>query len=147
MEIHLPGIYVNRIVKATTPKEIEIETLAPEPGNDDKEKASLGTGDARAKREQIVKVSPGCLRSRLKNPDRLSRSCLLDVSTDLVICLIQFDLLASGLGVAGRILRQPRDRDAHPDPQLFARGKERLVTVRERDLGDGSAAHESSDGC
>jgi 3-oxoacid CoA-transferase len=58
MEIHLPGIYVNRIVKATTPKEIEIETLAPEPGNDDKEKASLGTGDARAKREQIVKVSP-----------------------------------------------------------------------------------------
>lgn len=56
---------MNRIVKATTPKEIEIETLAPEPGNDDKEKASLGTGDARAKREQIVKVSPGCLRSRL----------------------------------------------------------------------------------
>lgn len=56
MQIHLPGIYVNRIVKATTPKEIEIETLAPEPGSQDKAEASLGTGDARAKREQIVKV-------------------------------------------------------------------------------------------
>jgi len=69
MEIHLPGIYVNRIVKATTPKEIEIETLAPEPGNDDKEKASLGTGDARAKREQIVKVSSlwQCIRDSQLN--------------------------------------------------------------------------------
>ncbi|WOO79865.1 Succinyl-CoA:3-ketoacid coenzyme A transferase 1, mitochondrial [Vanrija pseudolonga] len=33
-EIHLPGIYVNRIVQATTPKEIEFETLAPEPGSE-----------------------------------------------------------------------------------------------------------------
>ncbi|GHJ90435.1 hypothetical protein NliqN6_6837 [Naganishia liquefaciens] len=53
MQIHLPGVYVNRIVKATTPKEIETETLAPEPGTDTK--ASLGSGEARAKREQIVK--------------------------------------------------------------------------------------------
>lgn len=55
MQIHLPGVYVNRIVKATTPKQIETETLAPEPGTDTK--ASLGSGEARAKREQIVKVS------------------------------------------------------------------------------------------
>ncbi|KAJ9116381.1 hypothetical protein QFC22_004822 [Naganishia vaughanmartiniae] len=53
MQIHLPGVYVDRIVKATTPKEIETETLAPEPGTDTK--ASLGSGEARAKREQIVK--------------------------------------------------------------------------------------------
>lgn len=55
MQIHLPGVYVDRIVKATTPKEIETETLAPEPGTDTK--ASLGSGEARAKREQIVKVN------------------------------------------------------------------------------------------
>lgn len=28
--IHLPGIYVDRIVKATAPKQIEIRTVAPE---------------------------------------------------------------------------------------------------------------------
>jgi 3-oxoacid CoA-transferase len=54
MQIHLPGIFVDRIVKATTPKEIEIETLAPEPGSDDKK--ALGSGEARKKREMIVKV-------------------------------------------------------------------------------------------
>ncbi len=54
MQIHLPGIFVDRIVQATTPKEIEIETLAPEPGSDDK--AALGSGEARQKRELIVKV-------------------------------------------------------------------------------------------
>ncbi|TXT06169.1 hypothetical protein VHUM_03642 [Vanrija humicola] len=47
-EIHLPGIYVNRIVQATTPKEIEFETLAPEAGAD--------AGGAGGKREMIAKV-------------------------------------------------------------------------------------------
>lgn len=55
MQIHVPGIYVDRIVKATTPKEIENVTLAPEPGQDGGD--ALGAGDARAKREMIVKVS------------------------------------------------------------------------------------------
>lgn len=48
-EIHLPGIYVNRIVQATTPKEIEFETLAPEPGSE-----AQSTG---GKRELIARVS------------------------------------------------------------------------------------------
>jgi 3-oxoacid CoA-transferase len=34
--IHLPGIYVDRIVQATAPKNIEFETLAPEPSSSDK---------------------------------------------------------------------------------------------------------------
>ncbi|TXT13271.1 hypothetical protein VHUM_00638 [Vanrija humicola] len=53
MEVHLPGIYVSRVVKATTPKEIEFVTTAPEPGA--AEDASLGKGEAKARRENIVK--------------------------------------------------------------------------------------------
>ncbi|GFZ46537.1 hypothetical protein JCM24511_04784 [Saitozyma sp. JCM 24511] len=49
-EVHLPGIYVDRIVKAETEKEIEFVTLAPEPG----EVVPDGNGD-RLKRELIAK--------------------------------------------------------------------------------------------
>ncbi|KAL1408086.1 hypothetical protein Q8F55_004886 [Vanrija albida] len=52
MEVHLPGIYVSRVVKSTTPKEIEFVTTAPEPGADD---AALGKGESKARRENIVK--------------------------------------------------------------------------------------------
>ncbi|BEI86278.1 hypothetical protein CcaverHIS002_0605650 [Cutaneotrichosporon cavernicola] len=53
MQVHVPGVYVNRIVKATTPREIEYMTTKPEPGADTG--ASLGKGEARARRENIVK--------------------------------------------------------------------------------------------
>ena len=53
--VHLPGVYVNRVVKATMPKEIEILTLRrdentppPSPGDAAKEKA-------RQMRERIAK--------------------------------------------------------------------------------------------
>jgi 3-oxoacid CoA-transferase len=52
-EVHLPGIYVDRIVKAETEKEIEFVTLAPEPG----EAVPEGNGD-KLKRELIAKVRP-----------------------------------------------------------------------------------------
>jgi len=54
MQVHLPGIYVNRVVKAETPREIEFITTKPEPGADTAA-AVLGSGEARAKRENIVK--------------------------------------------------------------------------------------------
>lgn len=53
MQVHLPGIYVNRVVKAETPREIEFVTTKPEEGADTA--AVLGSGEARAKRENIVK--------------------------------------------------------------------------------------------
>lgn len=56
MQIHLPGIFVNRIVPATAPKLIEVETVRPDPGDGDKAaEAALGSGEARKKREMIVK--------------------------------------------------------------------------------------------
>lgn len=49
--IHLPGIYVNRIVKATEPKRIEFRTLSTESKDD----AALGKGSAKERRERIVR--------------------------------------------------------------------------------------------
>ncbi|KAL1409404.1 hypothetical protein Q8F55_003387 [Vanrija albida] len=47
-EIHLPGIYVNRIIQATTPKEIEFETLAPEAG------AEAGSGGGGGGKRELI---------------------------------------------------------------------------------------------
>lgn len=50
--IHLPGIYVKRVVQSTAPKNIEKYTFAKEDGDDT---AALGKGDTAAKRERIVR--------------------------------------------------------------------------------------------
>ena len=55
-EIHLPGIYVDRIVQATTEKEVEFHTLAaPEPISGQASSEGLSLEDE--KRKIIAKVS------------------------------------------------------------------------------------------
>jgi 3-oxoacid CoA-transferase len=51
--VHLPGIYVKRVIKSTAPKNIEKYTFAKDENED--VKSALGTGEAAAKRERIVK--------------------------------------------------------------------------------------------
>ena len=51
-QIHVPGIYVDRIVQATEKKQIEKYTFAKDPAE---QLAAGGGGDALAKREKIVK--------------------------------------------------------------------------------------------
>ncbi|KAL4741805.1 hypothetical protein BDV11DRAFT_182450 [Aspergillus similis] len=51
--IHLPGIYVKRVIQSTAPKNIEKYTFAKEEGEDTA--AALGKGDTAAKRERIVR--------------------------------------------------------------------------------------------
>lgn len=50
--IHLPGIYVNRVVKSETPKRIEIETLREEKSDSG---AAPTKSESRLRRERIVK--------------------------------------------------------------------------------------------
>ncbi|RFU24217.1 hypothetical protein B7463_g12116, partial [Scytalidium lignicola] len=52
--VHLPGIYVKRVIQSTAPKNIEKFTFAKDP-NDPEAKAVLGSGDTAAKRERIVR--------------------------------------------------------------------------------------------
>ncbi|KAM0789168.1 hypothetical protein ACM66B_000016 [Microbotryomycetes sp. NB124-2] len=51
-EIHLPGIYVNRVVQSKTPKQVEIEVLR-DSGNPSE--AALGKDETRKRREMIAK--------------------------------------------------------------------------------------------
>ncbi|GAA5842856.1 hypothetical protein JCM11251_005827 [Rhodosporidiobolus azoricus] len=53
-EVHLPGIFVNRVVKSETPKRVEFEVLREEK-SDAASDASLGKDEARLRRERIVK--------------------------------------------------------------------------------------------
>lgn len=50
--IHLPGIFVNRVVQATVPKDVEVVVTRDGASASD---ASLGKGEAKARRERIVK--------------------------------------------------------------------------------------------
>ncbi|MCJ1312171.1 hypothetical protein MMC25_005845 [Agyrium rufum] len=50
--IHLPGIYVKRVIQSTVPKKIEKFTFSKEEGTD---MGALGSGDTASKRERIVR--------------------------------------------------------------------------------------------
>lgn len=52
--VHLPGIYVKRVIQSTAPKNIEKYTFAKDESDPEAKKA-LGTGDTAAKRERIVR--------------------------------------------------------------------------------------------
>ncbi|KAI1264575.1 coenzyme A transferase [Xylariaceae sp. FL1019] len=52
--VHLPGIYVKRVIQSTTEKNIEKYTWAKDE-NDPEAAKALGTGDTAAKRERIVR--------------------------------------------------------------------------------------------
>ncbi|KAM3508204.1 hypothetical protein MY10362_001337 [Beauveria mimosiformis] len=52
--VHLPGIYVKRVIQSTSPKNIEKYTFSKN-DNDPDAKAALGTGETAAKRERIVR--------------------------------------------------------------------------------------------
>ncbi|KAM0231026.1 hypothetical protein ACHAPO_008855 [Fusarium lateritium] len=52
--VHLPGIYVKRVIQSTEEKSIEKYTFAKDPSDPEATKA-LGSGDTAAKRERIVR--------------------------------------------------------------------------------------------
>src|SRR5690606_5856321 len=53
--VHLPGIYVKRVVQSTAEKEIEKFTWQKTPEEAKEAKSPLGTRDTAAKRERIVR--------------------------------------------------------------------------------------------
>ena len=52
--VHLPGIYVKRVIQSTSPKDIEKYTFRKEDGEEDT-KSALGAGETANKRERIVR--------------------------------------------------------------------------------------------
>lgn len=55
MDIDLPGIYIDRIVPATKPKEIEILTLRDDSSSDSDSSTESHKSAARVRREKIAK--------------------------------------------------------------------------------------------
>ena len=53
--VHLPGVYVKRVVQSTAEKNIEKYTFAKDESEAKDAKSALGTGDTAAKRERIVR--------------------------------------------------------------------------------------------
>lgn len=53
--VHLPGIYVKRVIQSTSPKNIEKYTWSADAADEPGGKAALGTGSTAAKRERIVR--------------------------------------------------------------------------------------------
>ncbi|GEM08034.1 succinyl-CoA:3-ketoacid-coenzyme A transferase [Rhodotorula toruloides] len=54
--VHLPGIFVNRVVQSTAPKQIEIEVLREEASSGGSaSEAAMGKDESRLRRERIVK--------------------------------------------------------------------------------------------
>lgn len=53
--VHLPGIYVQRVIQSTSEKKIEKYTWSKENEDDADSKKILGSGDTAAKRERIVR--------------------------------------------------------------------------------------------
>jgi hypothetical protein len=103
MQIHLPGIYVDRIVQATTPKQIENVTLKPEPGA--AEGGALGKGAARAKREMIVKVGQLRRRARLTCSVRHKNSPMAATPISALACQPSFPTLSPRTARCGSSLR------------------------------------------
>ncbi|KAJ4392845.1 hypothetical protein N0V85_006806 [Neurospora sp. IMI 360204] len=53
--VHLPGIYVQRVIQSTAEKKIEKFTFAKDPNDPEAKKAALGSGETANKRERIVR--------------------------------------------------------------------------------------------
>ena len=70
--VHLPGIYVKRVIQSTAPKGIEKYTWSKDPAEaaaeDPKAAAALGTGDTKAKRERIVRRAAKALDLARQHP-------------------------------------------------------------------------------
>ncbi|KAG1774773.1 3-oxoacid CoA-transferase [Suillus placidus] len=68
--IHIPGIYVDRIVQSTEPKRIEYTTLAPSPSSSaarvwlQSENGILGMGPYPSTKEEVDPVISGCSAAR-----------------------------------------------------------------------------------
>lgn len=118
--VHLPGIYVKRVIKSRSEKMIEKSIIAREEGA---EMAALGKGDATSKRERIIRRAAKEFKNGMYANLRIRMPML---APSFVDSSVEIQLQSEN----GILSLGPYPKRGEEDPDLINAEKETVILLR-----------------